>query len=117
MRAFTVGAEHLDIVVPEDSAARHMARLSLARHGVIGSLPGLLALQVGGKRHCTEQELVSGAFHQHLAVFQIAEAPRPGDRQLLERLRRFDGLAAQARDFRHDQDLERRARLEDIHQP
>jgi hypothetical protein len=73
-----------------------VAGLRLPHHRVVGTLPGLLALEFVGECRDREQQLVGGGVERSLAAFQVEPHPYAGLHQLLQRVGRFDRLTTEA---------------------
>jgi hypothetical protein len=109
--------EDFDVVVPEDAPAGDVARFRLALHGVVRALPRLLPLEFISERRQAEHDLVCRAIQRAFPIFKVEEHPNARLDELLERVGRLDRFPAKPRFLRHDKHLERRSRLQRIHQP
>jgi hypothetical protein len=83
---------------------------------VARALAGLLALHLGGEGGQREHDLVDGAVERALAVLEVEPDADARLDELLQRVGRLDLLAAEPGLLGHDQDLERRPRLQRAHQ-
>jgi hypothetical protein len=117
MRSIAVRPDHVDIVVPEDTPAGDMPSLGLSKHRIVRALAPLLALEVRRECHRPEEEFVRRALHQQLSVLEIAEAAHARHGELLQGIGCLDLLTAEPRDFRHQEHLKRRPRLQRVHEP
>src|SRR3974390_186792 len=92
VRAASIGPEHVDVVVPEGTAAGHVAGLCLPIHRVAGALACLLALKLIGERGERQHDLVGGGVQRPLAILHVEPDVYASLYQLLERVRSLDGL-------------------------
>jgi hypothetical protein len=88
----------------------------LPHHRVGRALPGLLALEFVGEGREAQHDLVRGAVERALAILEVEEHADAGGDDLLERVGRLDRFAAETRFLGHDQRLERRPRLQRVHE-
>lgn len=79
-------------------------------------MPGLLALELVGESGERQHDLVGRRVERALAILQVEEDADAGRDELLQRLRRLDRFATEAALFTHNEDLERRPRVERVHQ-
>ena len=91
--------------------------LAFRMHRVVRPLPRLLALEFVGERRQRQHDLVGRAVERPLAVLEVEEHPHAGLYELLQRVRGLDRFAAEPRFLGHDEHLERRPRLQRVHQP
>ncbi|MEE8240199.1 MAG: hypothetical protein V3R16_02940 [Nitrospirales bacterium] len=117
MEAATVGGTDILVVVAVDFASGHMPSLGLSEHRVERPLFRPLPLHLGREVGEREHDLVHGGVQRALPVFQIKEYSHASVHDLFKRVGRLDLLAPQARLLAHDEDLERRAGLERVHEP
>jgi hypothetical protein len=64
----------------------------------------------------SDSMILSVGVERPLAVLEIEEHAHARGDELLERVRRLDRLAAEARLLRHDEHLERRSGVDRVHQ-
>ena len=64
-----------------------------------------------------QHDLVGGTVERPLPILEVEEHAHAGLDELLQRVRRLDRFPAEPRFLRHHEHLERRPRLQRVHQP
>ena len=82
-----------------------MPGLRLPEHRMVRPLPRLLAFQFIRERRQRQHDLAGGGVERPFPIFGVEKYADAGLEELLERLRRRDGLTTEARFLAHDQHL------------